>query len=93
MQARGVTYRDDDKLAVSLVLYLEGNAIGFHDIDNRLKDVLDALQGRMGGPKAMRRNPPLIPNDNQVYSATVTKMSPPPQSLGAGHVTIVRHRE
>ena len=93
MQARRVTYRSDDRLAVALVLYFDGMAIGFHDVDNRLKDVLDALQGRMGGPKAVRRHQPLIPNDSQVFRVTVTKMLPPPQSHGLGHVTIARHGE
>lgn len=93
MEARRVVYRTGDRLAVALVLYFEGVAIGFHDVDNRLKDVLDALQGRMGGPKAVRRHQPLIPNDRQVFRVTVTKMLPPPQSHGLGHVTITRHRE
>ena len=93
MQARRVTYRSDDRLAVEVVLYLDGGAIRFHDVDNRLKDVLDALQGRMGGPKAVRRQQPLIPNDNQIFRVAVTKMQPPPQSHGLGHVTITRHTE
>ncbi len=93
MQARGVTYRSDDRLAVEVVLYLDGVAIGFHDVDNRLKDVLDALQARMGGPKAVRRYQPLIPNDNQIFRVAVTKMQPPPQSHGLGHVTIAKHRK
>lgn len=92
MRESKVAYRIGDRLAVALVLYLRGTAIGFHDVDNRLKDVLDAMQGRMGGPKAVRRHQALIPNDNQVFRATVTKMRPPPQSLGLGHVTITRHR-
>ena len=66
--------------------------IGFHDVDNRLKDVLDSLQARMGGSKAMRQYQPLIPNDSQVFTVTVTKMLPPPQSHGMGHVTITKHR-
>jgi len=93
MRARRVTYRSDDKLAVEVVLYLDGSAIGFHDVDNRLKDVLDALQARMGGPKAVRRHQPLIPNDNQIFRVAVTKMQPPPQSHGLGHVTITKHRK
>jgi Holliday junction resolvase RusA-like endonuclease len=93
MQARRVTYRNNDRLAVDLFLYFDGVAIGFHDVDNRLKDVLDALQGRMGGPKAVRRHQPLIPNDSQVFRVTVTKMLPPRQSHGLGHVTIARHRD
>jgi len=93
MRAKRVTYQGDDKLAVEVVLYLEGAATGFHDVDNRLKDVMDALQGRMGGPKTVRRHQPLIPNDRQVFRAAVTKMRPPPQSHGFGHVTITKHRE
>lgn len=78
---------------MALVLYFDGVAIGFHDVDNRLKDILDALQGRMGGPKAARRYQPLIPNDSQIFRVTITKKLPPPQSHGLGHVTIARHRE
>jgi Holliday junction resolvase RusA-like endonuclease len=92
MQTRQVTYRSDDRLAVSVVLYFDGLAIGFHDVDNRLKDVLDALQARMGGSKAVRLHQPLIPNDSQVFRVTVTKMLPPPQSHNFGHVTITKHR-
>jgi Holliday junction resolvase RusA-like endonuclease len=87
METGRVTYRKDDRLAVTLVLYFP-RAIGFHDVDNRLKDVLDALQGRMG--KVTRR--PLIPNDKQVYRVAVTKMLPPPQSHTLGHVTITKQR-
>jgi hypothetical protein len=92
MEAKQVTYRKEDKLAVSVVLYFDSGAIEFHDVDNRLKDVLDALQARMGGPKAVRQYQPLIPNDSQVFKVTVTKMLPPPQSNGLGHVTITKHR-
>jgi hypothetical protein len=88
MQARHVVYKPDNLLVVSLVLYLDGLALGIHDVDNRLKDVLDALQGRMGGSKALRRFEPLLPNDRQIVRVTVSKMSPPPQSRGLGHVTI-----
>jgi hypothetical protein len=92
MQARGVTYRREDRLDVTLVLYFGRMAIRFHDVDNRLKDVLDALQGRMGGPTAVGRHQPLIPNDSQVYRVAVNKMLPPPQSHSSGHVTITKHR-
>jgi hypothetical protein len=88
MQARHVAYQSHDLLAVSLVFYLDNSTLGIHDVDNRLKDVLDALQGRMGGPKSVRQYEPLIPNDKQIYRVSVSKMVPPPQSHGLGHVTI-----
>ena len=90
MQARHVVYRPADRLAISLVFYLNDSASDIHDVDNRLKDVLDALQGRMGGPKAVRHFQPLIPNDRQIFRVTVSKMLPPPQSHGLGHVIISR---
>jgi hypothetical protein len=37
-------------------------ALEIHDVDNRLNDVLDALQGRMGGSKAVRKFEPIILN-------------------------------
>lgn len=90
MLKRSVTIHDDDRLDVEMVFYLDRRAIEFHDIDNRIKDVLDALQGRIGGPKAVRRYPALIPNDRQVFRVTAIKKTPPPQSHGRGHVTISR---
>jgi hypothetical protein len=93
MQARSVVYHPDDMLVVSVVLYLNGLALAVHDVDNRLKDVLDALQGRMGGLKAVRQFPPLIPNDRQIFTATISKMLSPPQGRGEGHVTVTRLRK
>ena len=90
IEARHVVYKPDDRLAVSFLLYLDGSALNIHDVDNRLKDVLDALQGRMGGPKSVRQYEPLIPNDKQISTVTVRKTLPPPQSHGLGHVTISR---
>jgi Holliday junction resolvase RusA-like endonuclease len=87
-----VTYPADAKLAVDIVLYLSGRALEVHDVDNRLKDVLDALQGRMGGSKAIRRFKPLIGNDRQIYRVTITKSSAPSQSRGLGHVCITGAR-
>ena len=59
-------------------------------MDNRIKDILDALQGRMGGSKAVRKFAPIILNDRQVYRVTITKSVPPKQSLGLGHIAVSR---
>ena len=48
-------------------MYLRGRALEIHDVDNRLKDILDALQGRRGRSKAVRRFAPMLTNDRQVY--------------------------
>jgi hypothetical protein len=88
----GVTYTDTDRLEVEVRLYLDGSALDWHDVDNRLKDVLDALQGRAGGSEAIRSLSPLIPNDRQIYRVVIEKCAPPEQSRGLGHVTIRRLR-
>jgi hypothetical protein len=56
-----VAYNATDKLEVEIRLYMYDSALSSHDVDNRLKDILDALQGRAGGPKALRILVPIIP--------------------------------
>ena len=47
-QEEGVSYDSDDRLEVELRLYFTNDrAREIHDVDNRLKDCLDALQGRV----------------------------------------------
>ena len=87
----GVEYRDSDKLEVrDCAVYMDDWSVGFHDVNNRAKDVLDALQGRAGGPKSKRRLPVVIPDDHQIYRLIVGKKAPPRQSHKLGHVTIRR---
>jgi Holliday junction resolvase RusA-like endonuclease len=92
VKKQGVSYPEDAELTVEVKLYLRGRALEIHDVDNRLKDILDALQGRMGGSKAVRKFAPIIQNDRQVYRVVVTKSSPPGQSHGLGHVSVSRMR-
>jgi len=87
-----VFYHPSDKLEINIKLYLEGTALSSHDVDNRLKDIMDALQGRIGGPKKIRRWAPIIPNDNQIYRVTIEKALAPKQSKALGHVLIRRYK-
>jgi len=91
-RATGVAYRETDQLEVEVRLYLEEPALFVHDVDNRLKDILDALQGRAGGPKSQQTLAPVIPNDRQVYRVVIDKSAPPKQSRGMGHLTVRRLR-
>ena len=91
--SRGVTYLPDDKLELIITLYLDETGLRFHDVDNRLKDIMDALQGRAGGPKTERRLRAIVPNDHQIFKVTIEKMLPPGQSHGMGHLRIRKHRE
>jgi hypothetical protein len=92
MASRSVKYLDTDKLEISIILYLPESACNIHDLDNRAKDILDALHGRMGGSKAIRRVERLVPNDRQFAKMSVSKAHPPKQSHGLGHVTVSKVR-
>jgi len=90
-EAQRVTYETTDRLELAVTLCISEEKLGWHDVDNRLKDIMDALQGRAGGSKAKRKLNPIIPNDNQIYRVTIEKKRPPPQSLGLGHITIRKY--
>lgn len=88
----GVEYGPQDALELGVTLYLRGRALDLHDVDNRLKDLMDALQGHVGGTSKKRRAlAALIPNDRQVFRVTVEKLAPPKQSRGLGHVVIASY--
>ena len=46
----GVSYKPHDRLELNIRLYLPAPTLAWHDVDNQLKDVMDALQGRAEGP-------------------------------------------
>jgi Holliday junction resolvase RusA-like endonuclease len=74
---RGVNYEDDDLLDVEVLLYLtRGKRHDIHDVDNRLKDILDALQGRFRGYSA-KKHRRLIANDNKICRAVIEKRPTP----------------
>lgn len=75
---RGVEYKREDTFEVSVVLYLgsrkKQKRFSIHDVDNRLKDILDALQGTFGPSRSADR---LIENDNRVLRVVVEKQLRP----------------
>ena len=79
-----------EKTELKLVLYFSRSKIKFIDVDNRLKDVMDALQARWGSKISKNNSIPLIKNDNTIYKVTVEKRIPPKQSKGLGHLIIQR---
>lgn len=88
----GARYDLDSRFEVVVLLYLrKGKRHEIHDVDNRLKDILDALQGRFGGPKSVRGKSRLIENDRQV-SRVVIEKQPIPKNLGddAGGRILIR---
>ena len=86
-------FKREGAVAVDVSLYLkEGSEFDMHDVDNRLKDILDALQGRAGGRKGTKtgRAPKIIANDSSVRSAAIRKSYPPKSGLGDGGRVTVR---
>ena len=92
-RGRAVRYDEDSRFEVVVLLYLKkGKRHDIHDVDNRLKDILDALQGRCGGPKSAPDETRLFDNDRQV-SRVVIEKQPIPKSLkdDAGGRIMIRH--
>ena len=93
MKEKGVRYTSKDKLEIYLRLYFREPDVSKIDVDNRLKDVMDALQGQIGGAGKKRRNAKrVIRNDSQIYRVTVEKGLPPKQNHDLGHLTIRRYQ-
>ena len=91
---RGIVYDPSDHLELRIRLYLKGRALEIHDVDNRLKDLMDALQGRMGGSKKIKPLSPVIKNDRQVWRVIIEKSEVPRKIPGlGGHLTIRRLRK
>lgn len=88
-----VSYRTGDRLELLITLYIPEKQIGWHDVDNRLKDIMDALQGRAGGAKKNHGLAPIVPNDHQIQKVTVEKLTPPPQSHSWGHLIIRKRKD
>jgi len=91
MRESRIRYRLEDRLQLDIRLYMDRTALHMHDVDNRLKDIMDALQGRAGGSKKVVRLPALISNDSQIFKVTIEKLNPPRQSHGLGHLTVRKY--
>ena len=86
-----IDIRENDPIELIVTRYFDKVAVHWQDGDNRLKDIMDALQGRLGGPKSVRPRHPIIPNDNQIYKVDIEKFVAPQQSLGKGHLVIKKY--
>ena len=90
--ADGLRYERNDPLEVVVLLYLsKGKRHMIHDVDNRLKDLLDALQGRFGPSRVRDGKRCLITNDNQIRRVLIEKQELP-KKLGddAGGRILIR---
>lgn len=89
---RGVGYRDADRLEIRLTLYLGDRPLDLHDIDERVKDVADALAGRIAGPRSRRRIAPIVPNPDQIRRIVLEKAAGTGRRGALGELAITRYR-
>lgn len=89
---RGVGYRDADRLEIRITLFLRERPLDLHDIDERVKDVIDALEGRIAGPRSRRRIAPIIPSPDQVQRIVLEKAAARGQRGALGELAISRYR-
>ena len=59
---RGVGYHDADRLEVRLALALDG-PVALDATRDRVQDVIDALGGRIAGPRSIRKIAPIVQDD------------------------------
>ena len=89
-QEQGIRYSPDDKLDVRIIFYLKNPKLTILDLDNRLKQVFDALQGFLGDKGKRGLMPGIIPNDNQIYRVIAEKRMAPKSNPDAESIIEIR---
>ncbi len=84
------TYPEDSLVECELRLALSAPRLNVQDVDNLLKHVFDAMQGRLGGPKVKKQPWQLLPNDYQIRRVTVEKVVTPPRKFRS-RLTVSRY--
>jgi hypothetical protein len=88
---RGVGYQDADRLEVRLELFLDAKPLDVHAIDERVKDVVDALGGRIAGPRSQRKIAPIV-GDHQIARIVLEKVTRRARGRALGELAISRYR-
>jgi hypothetical protein len=87
---RGVGYRESDQLEVRISLPLGDRPLDMHEIDERVKDVIDALEGRIAGPRSRRRIAPIVPSADQIRRIVLEKEPRRTRRRALGELSISR---
>ena len=88
---RGVGYRESDRLELRISLYLGQRGLDVHETDERVKDIVDALEGRIAGRRSRRRIAPIVMS-GQVLRVILEKDARVPRGRPLGQLTISRYR-
>ena len=88
---RGVGYRDSDRLEMRVTLYLGQRDLDVHEIDERVKDIVDALEGRIAGRRSRRRIAPIVAG-GQIARVILEKDGRVPRGRPLGLLSLARYR-
>lgn len=88
---RGVGYRESDQLELRLAIFLGQRDLDLHDTDERVKDVIDALEGRIAGRRSRRRIAPIV-SSGQIRRVILEKDTRALRGRPFAHLTIARYR-
>ena len=91
LRAADISCAHAPSLELGVQLRLNDSQLALHDVDNRLKDIMDALQGCLGGAgKKKRTKRPLIPNDKHIFRVVIQKTTVSPKASPGGTLKIMR---
>jgi hypothetical protein len=88
---RGVGYRESDQLELRASIFLPSRALDLHDVDERMKDIVDALEGRIAGRRSRRRIAPIVAS-GQVRRVILERDTRSLRGRPFGVLTIARYR-
>ncbi|HET7699555.1 MAG TPA: hypothetical protein VFM06_01670 [Candidatus Limnocylindria bacterium] len=88
---RGVGYRESDELELRISLFLGPRPLDLHETDERVKDIVDALEGRIAGRRSRRRIAPIV-SSGQIRRVVLEKDTRTLRGRPLGLLTIARYR-
>lgn len=88
---RGVGYRESDQLELRVSIFLASRPLDVHDVDERVKDIVDALEGRIAGRRSRRRIAPIVAT-GQMRRVILEKDTRSLRGRPFGVLTISRYR-
>ena len=88
---RGVGYRESDRLEMRVTLYLGARELDVHELDERVKDIVDALEGRIAGRRSRRRIAPIVAR-GQIVRIVLEKGGRVPRGRPLGLLSVARYR-
>jgi hypothetical protein len=88
---RGVGYRESDQLELRVSIFLPSRPLDLHDVDERVKDIVDALEGRIAGRRSRRRIAPIVAS-GQIRRVILERDTRSLRGRPFGVLTISRYR-